>query len=73
MPRGTAVTLTVSKGRPEVPNLNGSTVDEATQKLAGQGLTLGSKFGPNGGRVFLSTPQAGTKVRPGSSVDVFIL
>ncbi len=71
--RGTAVTLTVSKGRPEVPNLNGSTVDEATAKLAAQGLTLGSKFGPNGGRVFLSTPAAGTKVKPGSSVDVFIL
>ncbi|HEX2046293.1 MAG TPA: PASTA domain-containing protein [Acidimicrobiales bacterium] len=71
--RGTAVTLTVSKGRPEVPNLNGSTVEEATAKLAAQGLTLGSRFGPTGGKVFLSTPAAGSKVRPGSSVDVFIL
>jgi beta-lactam-binding protein with PASTA domain/tRNA A-37 threonylcarbamoyl transferase component Bud32 len=71
--RGTPVTLTVSKGRPEVPNLNGSTVDEATAKLAAQGLVLGSKFGPSGGKVFLSTPGAGAKVKPGSSVDVFIL
>ncbi|MDQ3898123.1 MAG: PASTA domain-containing protein, partial [Actinomycetota bacterium] len=73
VPRGTSVTLTVSKGRPEVPNLGGSTVDEATTKLAAVGLTLGSRFGPPGGRVFLSTPGAGTKVKPGSSVDVFIL
>jgi eukaryotic-like serine/threonine-protein kinase len=71
--RGTSVTLTVSKGRPEVPNLNGSTRDEAVAKLAAQGLTLGSAFGPSGGKVFLSTPGAGTKVKPGSSVDVFIL
>ena len=73
VPRGTTVTLTVSKGRPEVPNLSGSTVDEASAKLAAVGLTLGSKFGPGGGRVFLSTPAAGSKVKPGSSVDVFIL
>ena len=71
--RGTTVTLTVSKGRPEVPNLNGSTIEEAKTKLAAQGLTLGSSFGPGGGKVFLSTPSAGTKVKPGSSVDVFIL
>jgi beta-lactam-binding protein with PASTA domain len=73
VPRGTTVTLTVSKGRPEVPNLNGSTVEEASAKLAAQSLVLGSKFGPNGGKVFLSTPTAGTKVRPGATVDVFIL
>lgn len=71
--RGTTVTLTVSKGRPEVPNLNGSTREEAVTKLAAQGLTLGSVFGPSGGKVFLSTPGSGTKVKPGSSVDVFIL
>lgn len=71
--RGATVTLTVSKGRPEVPNLNGSTREEAVTKLAAQGLTLGSVFGPSGGKVFLSTPGSGTKVKPGSSVDVFIL
>ena len=71
--RGTAVTLTVSKGRPEVPNLTGSTIEDARAKLATQGLTLGSTFGPGGGKVFLSTPTPGSKVKPGSSVDVFIL
>jgi serine/threonine protein kinase/beta-lactam-binding protein with PASTA domain len=71
--RGTVVTLTVSAGRPEVPSLNGLTVADAEAKLATVGLKLDSKFGPTGGKVFLSTPGAGTKVKPGSSVDVFIL
>lgn len=71
--RGDVVTVTVSAGRPEVPALNGLTVPEAEAKLATVGLKLDSKFGPNGGKVFLSTPGAGSKVSPGSSVDVFIL
>ncbi len=71
--RGDIVTLTVSAGRPEVPSLNGLTVAEAQAKLATVGLVLDSKFGPSGGKVFLSTPTAGSKVKPGSSVDVFIL
>jgi len=71
--RGDLVTITVSIGRPEVPNLNGLNVAEAEAKLATVGLKLDSKFGPSGGKVFLSTPSAGSKVAPGSSVDVFIL
>jgi serine/threonine-protein kinase len=71
--RGDVVTLTVSAGRPEVPALNGLTVPEAEAKLATVGLKLDSKFGPNGGKVFLTTPGAGSKVSPGSSVDIFIL
>jgi beta-lactam-binding protein with PASTA domain/serine/threonine protein kinase len=71
--RGDVVTLTVSAGRPEVPSLSGLTVAEAEAKLATVGLKLDSKFGPSGGKVFLTTPNAGSKVSPGSSVDVFIL
>ncbi|MDQ4090825.1 MAG: PASTA domain-containing protein, partial [Actinomycetota bacterium] len=71
--RGDVVTLTVSAGRPEVPALNGLTAAEAEAKLATVGLKLDSKFGPNGGKVFLTTPGAGSKVSPGSSVDIFIL
>ena len=71
--RGDVVTLTVSAGRPEVPSVNGLTVAEAEAKLATVGLKLGGKYGPGGGKVFLSTPSAGTKVKPGSAVDVFIL
>lgn len=71
--RGDVVTVTVSAGKPEVPALNGLTVAEAEAKLATVGLKLDSKFGPSGGKVFLTTPGAGSKVSPGSSVDVFIL
>jgi serine/threonine-protein kinase len=71
--RGDVISVTVSAGRPEVPSLNGLTVAEAEAKLATVGLKLDSKFGPTGGKVFLTTPSAGSKVSPGSSVDVFIL
>ncbi|MGI8810127.1 MAG: protein kinase domain-containing protein [Acidimicrobiales bacterium] len=71
--RGDVVTVTVSAGRPEVPSINGLTVAEAEARLATVGLKLDQKFGPGGGKVFLSTPLPGTKVTPGSSVDVFIL
>jgi serine/threonine-protein kinase len=71
--RGDVITVTVSAGKPEVPSLNGLTVAEAEAKLATVGLKLDSKFGPSGGKVFLTTPLAGSKVSPGSSVDVFIL
>ncbi|MGH9264882.1 MAG: protein kinase domain-containing protein [Acidimicrobiales bacterium] len=71
--RGTTVTLTVSKGRPAVPNLSGLTVEQVRDRLAVVELKLGGTYGPSGGKVFLSTPGSGTKVRPGSSVDVFIL
>jgi beta-lactam-binding protein with PASTA domain len=70
--RGTVVTLTVSKGRPVVPELKGLGVGDAKAKLATVGLTLGTAFGP-GGTIFLTTPSSGSKVAPGSSVDVFIL
>jgi serine/threonine-protein kinase len=71
--RGDAVTVTVSAGRPEVPVLNGLTVAEAESRLGAFGLKLDGKFGPGGGKVFLQRPSAGSKVAPGSSVDVFIL
>jgi serine/threonine-protein kinase len=71
--RGDTVTLTVSKGRPAVPSLNGLSVEEARAKLSAVELKLGGTYGPGGGKVFLSTPGSGNKVKPGSSVDVFIL
>ena len=70
--RGSVVTLTVSKGRPTVPDIKGLTVEEARAKLTAVELKLGSTFGP-GGKIFLTTPSSGAKVAPGSSVDVFIL
>jgi serine/threonine-protein kinase len=70
--RGSVVSVGVSKGQPQVPDLKGLTVEEAKAKLAAAELKLGSSFGP-GGKIFLTTPPAGTKVKRNSAVDVFIL
>ena len=71
--RGGKVTVTVSKGRPVVPKLNGLNVEKATAALEAVGLKVGSKFGPGGGNVFLAVPGEGNKVKPGSSVTLYIL
>jgi serine/threonine-protein kinase len=71
--RGTTVTLTVSKGQPAVPKLNGLSADEAASALQAVGLQVGGKFGPSGGDVFLTLPAEGTKVKPGSSVTIYLL
>ena len=71
--RGAKVTVTVSKGRPVVPKLNGLNVEKATAALEAVGLKVGSKFGPGGGNVFLAVPGEGSKVKPGSSVTLYIL
>jgi len=71
--RGARVTLTVSKGQPQVPRLNDMTVPEAKAALEAAGLRLGNNFGPSTGKVFLTIPTAGTKVRPNTAVNVYVL
>ena len=71
--RGATVTVTVSKGRPTVPKLGGLSAGEAAAALGAVGLEVGSTFGPSGGDVFLSLPGEGTKVKPGSSVTIYLL
>jgi beta-lactam-binding protein with PASTA domain len=71
--RGSVVAITVSKGQPAVPKLNGLSVEEATAALSAVGLTVGSTFGPSSGDVFLSLPGEGTKVSPGASVTIYLL
>ncbi len=71
--RGSTVTVTISKGRPAVPELNGLSADEAASALSAVGLEVGGKFGPSGGDVFLTLPGEGTKVAPGSSVTIYLL
>jgi len=71
--RDSVVVLTLSKGQPEVPDLGGLSADEASAALQAVGLVLGSTFGPSGGNVFLALPGEGTKVKPGSSVTVYLL
>lgn len=73
VPRGGTVTLTVSKGQPVVPSLDGLTAPAAADALRAVGLEVGSTFGPEGGKVFLTLPGEGTKVRPGSSVTIYLL
>ncbi|MDQ4133590.1 MAG: PASTA domain-containing protein [Actinomycetota bacterium] len=71
--RGTKVTVNVSKGQPVVPTLTGLTVPAAEEKLEAVGLVLGGVYGPQGGKVFFQTPGAGTKVKEGTKVGLFIL
>ncbi|WP_300676556.1 Stk1 family PASTA domain-containing Ser/Thr kinase [Nocardioides sp.] len=76
---GGTVTLTLSKG-PEVyalPNLVGTTVDAATSTLEGIKLTVGqnqptwSETVPTG-QIIRTDPVAGTQLRPGASVDLWV-
>jgi serine/threonine-protein kinase len=71
--RGSTVTINVSKGQPTVPSLAGLSVPDATAKLDAAGLKVGGVYGPSGGHVFLTTPGAGTKVKSGTSVALFII
>jgi len=71
--RGSTVTVVVSQGQPTVPDLRGLSVAEATAKLEAAGLEKGGVYGPPGGRVFLTTPGSGNKVKRGASISLFIL
>jgi beta-lactam-binding protein with PASTA domain/tRNA A-37 threonylcarbamoyl transferase component Bud32 len=71
--RGSTVTVVVSKGQPVVPSVNGLSLADATAKLNAAGYKLGSVYGPSGGRVFLTMPGSGTRLKRGSSVSLFIL
>ena len=71
---GSTVTVNVSLGPQPVPvpsGLNGQTVAKATAALQAAGLTVGSVFGPAGGKVFDTDPAAGTQVLPGSAVNLY--
>ncbi|MBM3660225.1 MAG: serine/threonine protein kinase [Actinobacteria bacterium] len=72
--RGSTVTLDVSKG-PEmvtVPDLRGKTVEAASQQLQALGLTPDvSNYGP-GRPVRATDPSAGTQVKKGSKVTLFL-
>jgi serine/threonine-protein kinase len=71
---GSTVTVNVSLGPQPVPvptGLNGQTVPKATAALQAAGLTVGSVFGPAGGKVFDTDPVSGTQVQPGSAVNLY--
>ena len=74
-PHGSKVTVYESQG-PElvaVPDVEGKTVDQARAALESAGLKVGDVFGDERrGRVKATDPEAGEKVRKGTSVDLFV-
>jgi len=75
--QGQQASLLVSRGPPlaHVPELRRHTIPEARALLADSGLVLGqrrSEPGPDSGRVLRHEPPAGTRVPPGSAVDVVV-
>jgi serine/threonine-protein kinase len=72
---GGKVTVKVSKGTATVtvPDVRGQSVDQATATLQQAGLSVTGLYGPRGakGRVVLTDPQAGTKVKRGSGVVLY--
>ena len=71
--RGGKVTINVSKG-PDlvgVPDVTGKSVQDATTIMQQAGLSIGNVFGPPNKKVFTTDPAAGTKVKRGSSVNVY--
>jgi len=73
-PRDSEVEVVVSKG-PDlvaVPAVDGKTLDQAVQALEAAGFVVGDAFGPANGDPFLTDPAAGTKVRRGATVDIYL-
>jgi serine/threonine-protein kinase len=71
--KGATVEVVISKGQPEVPRLLGKSESDAKTALEAVGLRLGNVYGPNGGRVVLSSPDAGSKVKSGTAVNVYLI
>ena len=72
--RGRTVEVVVSKG-PDmvvVPSVKGKDLDGAIAVLEGAGLTVGDLFGPARGKPFETSPKAGTKVKRGTTVDIYL-
>ncbi|MFE5814841.1 PASTA domain-containing protein [Streptomyces sp. NPDC056479] len=74
--KGTEVTLAVAEApeKATVPDLTGSTLGEARELLAGQGLKLGDttevESGAEAGTVVEQSVGQGEEVEPGTAVDV---
>ena len=70
---GEEVELVVSKGPDlvRVPDVSNLREGDAEERLQAAGLQLGNRFGPRNGRVFTTTPEAGTQVKRGSVVHIY--
>lgn len=72
--RGTPVQITVSVPG-EVPDTDGMTLDQARATLANAGYTIGNVTPTTegaDGKVVRTEPSAGTTLRPGESVNIFV-
>ena len=73
---GNAVTIVVSKGPPEfaMPSVVGMSRDSAVQKLRSLGLLVDVSIVPGhaGARVVFQEPAAGTTVRAGDTVHIYV-
>ncbi len=66
--------MLVSKG-PDlvtVPSVKGTKLDEAVAKLEAAGLRAGDVFGPANGKPFETDPPKGSKVKRGSTVNIYL-
>ena len=74
MQRGSQVTVYVSTGPAVVvvPSLKGKTAAGASASLTRLGLKVGAIYGPPAGRVFKTTPHAGTSVKVGTTVTLYL-
>jgi serine/threonine-protein kinase len=74
VPRDSVVSVVVSKGPDvvNVPDVKGKSLDQAVAAIEGAGLVVGDAFGPANGKPFLTTPSAGTKVKRGTTVDIYL-
>ncbi|MBC5815921.1 MAG: PASTA domain-containing protein, partial [Candidatus Eremiobacteraeota bacterium] len=74
LPRGSAVTITLSVPG-EIPDVNGMSLDDAKNTLAGAGYIVGNvaitKQGSDS-RVVRTEPEAGTPKRPGEAVTIYV-
>ncbi|MBW3557848.1 MAG: PASTA domain-containing protein [Actinobacteria bacterium] len=71
---GSEVTVVVSKGPDEVaiPDVAGRSVEDAINILQRAGLKVAGPFGPpNARRAYGTSPEAGKKVKRGSTVDLY--
>jgi len=73
-PRDSEVAVVVSKGPDivKVPNVNGKSLDQAVAAIEGAGLTVGDAFGPANGKPFATSPPAGSEVKRGTTVDIYL-
>jgi serine/threonine-protein kinase len=72
--RDSTVKVIVSKGPDlvKVPSVNGKSSDDAAAAIRAAGLEPGDIHGKAGGKAFDTDPPAGTAVKRGTTVDVFV-